>query len=96
MITTKIKRIPRGTLLAHKRLELDTEIYKQVIEIVANEFGLPVSKMICRRRNFELVMARNMAFYMMDAYNNCLLFARTYQPLICLHQSELNHQNYNI
>jgi chromosomal replication initiation ATPase DnaA len=65
MSIQKVKRVPRGTLLAHKRLDLDTEIYKQVIEIVANEFGLPVSKMICRRRNFELVMARNMAFYIL-------------------------------
>jgi chromosomal replication initiation ATPase DnaA len=65
MNTQKVKRIPRGTLLAHKRLELDSEVYKQVIEIVANEFGLPVSKMICKRRNFELVMARNMAFYIL-------------------------------
>lgn len=58
-------RVPRHTLLAHKRLELDTEVYKQVIDIVANEFDMPVNKMICRRRNFELVMARNMAFYIL-------------------------------
>ncbi len=65
MTTPKAKRVPRGTLLAHKRLELDHEVYNQVIEIVANEFGLPVNKMICRRRNFELVLARNMAFYIL-------------------------------
>jgi chromosomal replication initiation ATPase DnaA len=65
MNTQKVKRVPRGTLLAHKRLELDSQVYNQVIEIVANEFGLPVSKMICKRRNFELVMARNMAFYIL-------------------------------
>jgi chromosomal replication initiation ATPase DnaA len=65
MSIPKAKRVPRGTLLAHRRVDLDKEMYQYVIELVAKEFDLPVSKMICKRRNFELVMARNMAFYIL-------------------------------
>ncbi len=65
MSIQKVKRVPRGTLLAHRRVELDKEMYQNVIELVAKEFDLPVPKMICKRRNFELVMARNMAFYIL-------------------------------
>jgi chromosomal replication initiation ATPase DnaA len=65
MTTPKVKRVPRGTLLAHKRIDLDKEMYNYVINLVAKEFDLSVPKMICKRRNFELVMARNMAFYIL-------------------------------
>ncbi len=65
MNTQKVKRVPRGTLLAHKRVDLDEQIYHQVIEVVANEFNLPVSKMISKRKLFDMVMARNMAFYIL-------------------------------
>jgi chromosomal replication initiation ATPase DnaA len=65
MSIPKAKRVPRGTLLAHRRVDLDKEMYQYVIELVAKEFDLSVPKMICKRRNFELVMARNMAFYIL-------------------------------
>jgi chromosomal replication initiation ATPase DnaA len=65
MSIPKAKRVPRGTLLAHRRVDLDKEMYQYVIELVAKEFDLPVPKRICKRRNFELVMARNMAFYIL-------------------------------
>jgi len=65
MTTQKANRVPRGSLLAHKRVDLDKKMYDYVIALVAKEFDIPVPRLICKRRHFELVMARNMAFYIL-------------------------------
>lgn len=62
---TQNHRPPRVSLLTHKKVAVQVDIYNDVIGAVAREFGMPVSKMTCKRRNFELVMARNMACYIL-------------------------------
>jgi chromosomal replication initiation ATPase DnaA len=64
-MTTQKVRLPRISLLTHKRVNIEEEVYSDVIELVAKEFNTPASKILCKKRNFELVMARNMACYIL-------------------------------
>ena len=66
MITTKHRLRPqRVSLLTERRVDIVVDIYNDVIGAVAREYGVPVAKMMSKRRNFELVMARNMACYIL-------------------------------
>ena len=66
MITQKpILRPQRVSLLTERRVEIVMDIYNDVIGAVAREYGVPMEKMMSKRRNFELVMARNMACYIL-------------------------------
>lgn len=64
MITQSLRQT-RSSLLIERRVNIVEDIYFDVISAVAKEFGIPVSKLTCKRRNFELVMARNMACYIL-------------------------------
>ena len=64
MITQSLRQT-RASLLIQRRVNIVEDIYFDVISAVAKEFGIPVSKLTCKRRNFELVMARNMACYIL-------------------------------
>lgn len=66
MITQKHRPRPqRGSLLTQRRVDILNEVYEDVIHSVAREYGVPVAKMLSKRRNFEYVMARNMACYIL-------------------------------
>ena len=66
MITQKPRLRPqRVSLLTERRVEIVMDIYNDVVNAVAKEYGVPVAKMMSKRRNFELVMARNMACYIL-------------------------------
>jgi chromosomal replication initiation ATPase DnaA len=64
MITQNLRQT-RASLLIERRVNIVEDVYRDVIGAVAKEFGFPVAKMTCKRRNFELVMARNMACYIL-------------------------------
>jgi chromosomal replication initiation ATPase DnaA len=64
MITQNLRNT-RASLLTQKKVTIVEDIYADVISSVAREFGYPVSKITCKRRIFELVMARNMACYIL-------------------------------
>ena len=66
MITQKPRLRPqRVSLLTERRVEIVMDIDNDVVNAVAREYGVPVAKMMSKRRNFELVMARNMACYIL-------------------------------
>ena len=62
---TQNHRVQRVSLLTERRVTIVQDIYNDVIGAVAREFNIPVAKMTCKRRNFDLVMARNMAAYIL-------------------------------
>jgi len=64
-MTTQNLRNTRASLLTQKKVTIVEDIYADVISSVAREFGYPVSKITCKRRIFEFVMARNMACYIL-------------------------------
>lgn len=64
MITQNLRNT-RASLLVTKRVTIVQDIYADVIGAVAREYGYPVSKITCKRRTFEVVMARNMACYIL-------------------------------
>ena len=64
-MTTQNLRHTRSSLLVSKRVTIVQDVYADVIGAVAREYGYPVSKITCKRRTFEVVMARNMACYIL-------------------------------
>jgi chromosomal replication initiation ATPase DnaA len=64
-MTTQNLRNTRASLLTQKKVTIVQDIYADVIGSVAREFGYPVTKITSKRRLFELVMARNMACYIL-------------------------------
>lgn len=64
-MNTQNLRHSRSSLLLTKRVTIVQDIYADVIGAVAREYGFSVSKITCKRRTFEVVMARNMACYIL-------------------------------
>ena len=64
-MTTQNLRHTRSSLLVTKKVTIVQDVYADVIGSVAREFGFPVSKITCKRRTFDVVMARNMACYIL-------------------------------
>lgn len=64
-MTTVRNRPSREHLMTNKAIEIEKSLFKMVIEKSAEVFEVPVKKLISKDRYRELVLARNMAYYIL-------------------------------
>lgn len=64
-MTTVRNRPSREHLMTNKVIEIEKSLFKMVIEKSAEVFEVPVKKVVSKDRYRELVLARNMAYYIL-------------------------------
>ena len=64
-MTTVKNRPSREHLMTNKAIEIEKSLFKMVIEKSAEVFEVPIKKVISKDRYRELVLARNMAYYIL-------------------------------
>lgn len=64
-MTTVRTRPTRESLLNNRVTKIDTKIFNNVIELVSKAFEVDIKKMAHKSRYRELVLARNMCYYIL-------------------------------
>ena len=64
-MTTVRNRPSREHLMTNKAIEIEKSLFKMVIEKSAEVFEVPVKKVVSKDRYRELVLTRNMAYYIL-------------------------------
>ena len=73
-MTTVRNRPSREHLMTNKAIEIEKSLFKLVIDKVAETNEVSIKKLISKDRYRELVLARNMAYYILHtAYNQIIM-----------------------